>query len=340
VMSTCILKLLPFTTINLTELGDWVTGDATRLAVTNNDFSTSISSVDPVRGKVTSASATAASPVNINTVARLSNTSLLDLTFNSISTVDNTTQSDVQAFNVTGGSSSSTKHVTVKLELPDPYGIAAGLPVSTPNSPAVNYYEQSLSGTTYACGLPTSSSGTVSKFGSTWYRTFTSDCAVQGGPVAAIGVANGLGFEATKYNFQYPATATANITGCTYAGINPNNVTFGTQTYNPGSGVSYPVNKCYNFALSTVSISPAGATSNSPGTVTSDGLKAEGTKVNFSMVNESDVITLHFDNTPTTTTKLPSCTYTCTLNSGKTACENGSGGAPVFTLGSTAADCN
>jgi hypothetical protein len=70
-------------------------------------------------------------------------------------------------------------------------------------------------------------------------------------------------------------------------------------------------------------------------TSVSDALKAESTVVNFSMLNENDVINFSYGN-PTFTTTLPSCTYTCTLNSGQTACNNNT---EVFSIGLTAATC-
>jgi hypothetical protein len=44
--------VLPFTTINLTELADWTPAAGTEIVVSNNDFRTALDSVTPVRGKV------------------------------------------------------------------------------------------------------------------------------------------------------------------------------------------------------------------------------------------------------------------------------------------------
>jgi hypothetical protein len=52
-LQTCVLKVLPFTSINLTELGDWTPKSGTQIVVANNNFSGTLTSVEPVRGKVT-----------------------------------------------------------------------------------------------------------------------------------------------------------------------------------------------------------------------------------------------------------------------------------------------
>ena len=340
-LSICILKLLPFTTINLTEVADWAASDATRMAVTNNDFSTSLASTDPVRGKVTTSASTAASPVNATSYSRSSNTGLLDLSFNSISANDDVKATSVQAFNVTGGPVGGTQYVNVNLVLPDPYASGNGNPAcsdipNTPNTPAVTFLEQSAPATTYACNAPNPANGTVAKSGGTCYRTLTMSCPIQGtGPLSKMGAANGLGIQAKNYNYQAPSRDTANITGCTYNGPNPNSASFPTQTYNPPNGVDYAINKCYNF---TVSSTTSTAGTSAVQTSVSDGNKGESTISNFSLLNDGNSVTFNFSG-PTFVTKPPSCTYTCTLNSGQTACANGTAGNPVFSIGLTGGAC-
>ena len=51
-LRTCVLKVLPFTTINLTELATWSPQVGTQIVVANNDFRTTLTSDVPVRGKV------------------------------------------------------------------------------------------------------------------------------------------------------------------------------------------------------------------------------------------------------------------------------------------------
>ncbi|MFM6987800.1 MAG: type IV pilus modification protein PilV [Arenimonas sp.] len=61
-MSSCVLKYVPFTSINLTELTNWTPTSGPQIVVTNADFSGSTGGV-PVRGKVTPGS----SPTNNST---------------------------------------------------------------------------------------------------------------------------------------------------------------------------------------------------------------------------------------------------------------------------------
>ena len=99
--TNCVLKVLPFTSINLTELGDW-TDNASGNVITvlnNNRYSDSATSVEPIRGKVrwTSGAATGATADAVTT-SRKANTSLLDLAFPSISSADAAIFTDTQNF--------------------------------------------------------------------------------------------------------------------------------------------------------------------------------------------------------------------------------------------------
>lgn len=49
----CVLRVLPFTSINLTELAVWTPLTGPQIKVTNDDFDTTILFTDPIRGKVT-----------------------------------------------------------------------------------------------------------------------------------------------------------------------------------------------------------------------------------------------------------------------------------------------
>jgi hypothetical protein len=329
-LSTCILKLLPFTTINLTEVADWSSSDGTRLAVTNNDFSTSLASTDPVRGKVTTSASTAASPVNATSSSRSSNTGLLDLSFNSISANDDVKATSVQAFNVTGGAVGGTQYVNVNLVLPDPYATGNGNPacsdiVNTPNTPAVTFLEQSAPATTYPCNAPSPANGTVAKVGGTCYRTLTMSCPIQAsGPLSKMGVANGLGIQAKNYNYQAPGgTSTSSSLSCTGTG---NATGFAAKSFSAsgdtsnGSQTSYAVNTCYNFSVSSTSSTTGSSSVQSP---VSNGNKGESTISNFSLLNDGNSVTFNFSSSYSTTTILPStCTYTCSqVNNAGTACQ-------------------
>lgn len=54
-LRNCVLRVLPFTSINLTEIADWTPlAGGPEIKVTNDDFDTSINFTDPIRGKVQS----------------------------------------------------------------------------------------------------------------------------------------------------------------------------------------------------------------------------------------------------------------------------------------------
>lgn len=57
-LAACVLRHVPFTSINLTELANWLPNSGTEIVVTNNDFASSITANDPVRGRVESVNAT------------------------------------------------------------------------------------------------------------------------------------------------------------------------------------------------------------------------------------------------------------------------------------------
>jgi hypothetical protein len=87
-LSLCILKLLPFTSINLTEISDWASATPSKIDVYNNNYSTAINSISPVRGEVGMFSGANGETVNVNTVSRQFNSGLLDLSYDAISPSD------------------------------------------------------------------------------------------------------------------------------------------------------------------------------------------------------------------------------------------------------------
>ena len=102
-LQSCVLKYVPFTSINLSELTNWTPTSGTQLVVTNADFADSVSQTDPVRGKVVPGS----NPTNN------SNQTAYSSIFSSNSGVallsyaidaDETTLTDSQVFAIGGGS--------------------------------------------------------------------------------------------------------------------------------------------------------------------------------------------------------------------------------------------
>lgn len=331
-LQTCILKLLPFTTINLTEIADWASANTSKLVVTNNDFSTSISSADPVRAKVTSGAASAA-VVNVTSYSRLSNTGLLDLSFNSISATDDTKANSVQPFNIASGVAGSTQPVNVNMVLPDPYATGNNAPASTPNTPAATYLLQSTPGTTYACNSPSPANGSIAGSGGNYSRTLPIICSMQTPAVTYLGVANALAIQVKNYNFGAATSYTKSSTPklrCTATG---NALAAGLGAIDWDNNGNYTVNRCYNFAVSSATVSPTSSTATIQSAV-SDHLKTESTVINLSALNANDTVSVGFT-VSTDFTKTcadgslaagkscimqPTCTYDCTIQG--TSCKS------------------
>lgn len=101
----CVLKVLPFTSINLTELADWQSEDEVQVKVTaTSDFDTSISPyTNPIRGKVTPGSnPTSNSLTDITTTTTRSNSGVAVM--EDISPAEATAAlTDAQTFKMTSG---------------------------------------------------------------------------------------------------------------------------------------------------------------------------------------------------------------------------------------------
>lgn len=109
---TCVLRVLPFTSINLSELSEWTPLSGTQIVVTNGEFKTSTDST-PIRGKVTPGS----SPTNNQTTdavatMRRSNTGLTTQVAE-IDPEDAATWTDSQEFRIAGGNSNNGGAFTV-----------------------------------------------------------------------------------------------------------------------------------------------------------------------------------------------------------------------------------
>ena len=228
-LSTCILKLLPFTSINLSELADWtpLSGD---LSVTNFDYSTSLNSGDPVRAKVTT-NAAAAATISAYSLVRQSNSGLLDLSFSSISAYDDTNLSDSQPFSIvspfsgagSGAGTSGTLPVTV-----------TGFGTQTPY--VSSYIAIPAAASTVSCGLA-----------SPYLCNLTNGMNVAGGMYVDVG----------GYNHQQTAATTTVLTGCVGSG----NAAGGMVK--PSTTQSYTGSVCKNYQVSSVTTtSPAAGTIN------------------------------------------------------------------------------
>ena len=183
-LQTCVLKVLPFTSINLTELGNWTPKSGTQIVVANNNFSGTLVSTEPVRGKVTPGSNPSPNTTtNALGTMRRSNSGLTTL-IGGIDTEDASTSEPstwvaTQPFTIQGSSGGGTGgQFTVTLS---GYTYSANKPYIN-SSPAATC-NASATGNPYTCTATTVGGGYVLTLGSYNYpspagRT-TLDCVDQ-----------------------------------------------------------------------------------------------------------------------------------------------------------------
>ncbi len=97
----CVLRRVPFTSINLTELSNWTPAVGNQIVVTNNDFRQSLTSTDPVRGRVASVAATAGTTQQ-GAASIMNSNAGVALILNEIN--DEVVLGDAQPFLITGSS--------------------------------------------------------------------------------------------------------------------------------------------------------------------------------------------------------------------------------------------
>ena len=323
--SQCVLKVLPFTTINLTEIADWNTTDiltppvanTTHIQVSNNDYYTSIdpSFPNPQRGKVTKGGGTpvAGTQIDVNVGSRRYNSGLLDLSFDSISPVDDVKKVDKQRYNI------ATKGAVD----PNPANgtFRVNLVFSAPVSGNPNLSSYTYSGTpvlTYVTGLQAPKDCLAGS------PTTNNTCIVNNGTamVAGMGVANTMKVNVGLYTREVLGTSKATVATCTHSFPGD---TDSPKSYTPGGGdPAYQATFCYNYSLTsaTVTSNSAGARTATGGTVVSDGDKNETTPVSFSLLSQEtgnpliyDTATLTFglgnSNSGITRAAPASCTWQC-----------------------------
>lgn len=117
----CVLRALPFTSINLTELADWspVAGQQIKVTATS-DFSTSIDFTDPIRGKVTQGTGPTPNSTQDATTKVASGNSgvavMPDINPDDITSESETNMNDNQTFriiNSSGGPAGGTFHYAI-----------------------------------------------------------------------------------------------------------------------------------------------------------------------------------------------------------------------------------
>jgi hypothetical protein len=281
---TAVLELLPFTSINLTELTDWfpLVSDNKYASISNGAFtsSTAYNGSAPVRGYVVPASSgipATAQTQNGTSTARNSNSGLQTL-FDYAINNDEGSKSDSQVFAIPAGTTTTGGKFSVTFSN---YGFPRNSAPTLSGSNVTN------------CTSVRSGSN------------YTSSCST-------TNIGGGVTLNATNYNAQ--SSNTSNIpdgvtVSCTKSdGSSPISVS-STTLPNPKK-----VYVCSNYQITAASNITSGATG-SIGSVTGDGTMAESTPVSYSTIANNDVLGLTFG-TPTTTYGYK-CTYTTSSSDAK-----------------------
>lgn len=317
IFSECVLKVLPFTSINLTELADWrdnasqlptvVADDSTvPLTVTNNNFSALSATVHRAEVKAQASSANASG--RIYSFGGISNSGLLDLSFEGISFADTQKKTDSQLFriNPNGAVVPGPFDGSFTVDLTPPTGFVG--------TPAVNFVTSGLPSEACSVGSPVTNNTCVVA-----NSTATSGVGVPGTPGMTVEVLNYNRTETT----QQSSPSISNCTGTGNAS--------GFSQRNSGT-TSYSVNTCTNYAVSSAINTNTGETYVAPSAninVAFDGDLAERTRIAFALINNGNVISVLFNPTPTVTTLTPNssggtCTFTCgAINNSNTNCDSG-----------------
>jgi len=288
-LQSCVLKYVPFTSINLSELTNWLPTSGTQLVVTNADFANSVSQTDPVRGKVvpgsnptttTNATDPATQTAYSSIFSSNSGVALLSYTIDP----DETTLNDSQLFTIGGGTPPVGGGIYQVNVTNYTFGASASTYPSFTASPAVvcNY---STGGNPYNC--------TTSTLGATTLNI-------------------------TSYNYEgakVAYSATGGSSGISCSNTNGINVTTITNI-----GLSIPADSsnarrtCRNFAVSSVSSGTIGA-------VTNSAKGSESTAISVTTAN-AGVINIGMSAETSTNADLQSCTYNGNFGDGDTISDN------------------
>lgn len=294
----CTLKYLPFTSINLTEIADWESAADTVVTVTNLDFSQSISSVDPVRGKV--ASGNDSSSTNVTSLSRPSNSGLLDLSFNAISPDDNVKLTDSQAFRA------NNMVVVVPSVFEGSFFVNLTKPASPVFTPGISFITGSQ--LSAACNVAVPYKCPVNNATNSPPTGLGPADLVYGDPAGTMGVV------ISGYNQTFTTNVTSgSVPGCTKTG-DP------TITWTLGGGDSYTKITCINYTVT-------GPLAWGVGTVTpSDGAQSESTTFSGLTINKGETFAVTIGSRVDTVQPL-TCTYTCS----KANCTD-NGNKNIFTV--------
>jgi type II secretory pathway pseudopilin PulG len=213
-LQACVLKVLPFTTINLTELADWTPASGTQIVVSNNDFRTTLTSDTPVRGKVVPGSKPSSNTTTYAVASIRESNSGVAVMGGGIDDGDEAVLTDSQPFQPDGSWGGS-----------DTDAGSGGSFSITLSSYIFNNVNPTF-------GVSPTATCNPATTGTTQPNPFT--CTTQyTGQAQALTIGN--------YNYQVNGTSTAALS-CTGKD--------GTKTY---PGVSYATKVCRNYAVTAVS---------------------------------------------------------------------------------------
>lgn len=266
VLDACILKSLPFTSINLTELANWrstiatspYTASTATIQVSNNAFVTTLDVTDPVRGKVLMGSSPAAN-AQANTLTEITASNSGVALFPPIDAdTDNTILSDTQTF-VNGATPPAPGGGSFAVTMNGPI-----TPLASSNPPRVEFTINSIA---VNCNT---TAGTVIPY----------DCVTTTGQ--SLGSATS--FVVTNYNRQDLKNVN---NACTTPTNDTTPMPYRTVYDVSLSGVTS------NNALPAVITSPTAINNNGVGLPAAGG---ESTTFTVTPVDISDTITVSFDN--------------------------------------------
>lgn len=284
-LASCVLKVLPFTSINLTELAQWTTTlasagrtptDVSQIVVTNNDFISALTDDNPVRGRVTPGTlpVNGLEPYGVSWITA-SNAGVA--LYPAVDTDDATELDDRQNFRIGGlappPGSGGTFSVTLGGALPT---ILGGGRV-----PGVAFATLFESGRT-CNAVPVGNAGYPNPY----------SCSAQS-------LTGALTLTVANYNFQSQTSFSGTVTCTKSNGSSPEPLTI--------SRTDRPV--CRNFAVTSVS------NGGLIGASTNDGRSNESTDIVFASVSDGAAITVGLeDRTPVQPATPSPSEYTCTYN--------------------------
>jgi type IV pilus modification protein PilV len=311
-LESCVLKVLPFTSINLTELGKYTPKEGDQIVVANNNFLDTLSSSAPVRGKVTRGTSPTANQVtNALGILRRSNSGLTTL-IGGIDSDDATADADSDGIGDTPATWTATQ----------PYKIVGS--GSSGGSTGGTFYGNFYVGSSTTAYPFTAN--VLTPFINSSLSGVTCNPATAGNTYTCTSSsALGVGQTLTVGNYNYQTVGTSSDALSCFDGT--------TTTALPDAQKPYATKVCRNYAVTSVTLNGAviSPTLTQNGT---DGSKAETTTISSPLINNTDVVGIIFGS-PVDTPQPSTCSVSTV-----TQCKGKSGNCTTTTTYSvTAEDC-